>query len=128
MKGKGRACSVGRWWLAMHLSIQRSVRWVASSKRSGPTWTEETTSSSAIMMSAPMLFWMAMLRSGVSSMRSPVVGDWKVTPSSVISARSRRETIWKPPLSVSIPRFHPMKRCSPPTAVSRSGPGLLPRW
>jgi hypothetical protein len=31
-------------------------------------------------MSAPRLFWMAMLSSGVSSMRLPSTGDWNVTP------------------------------------------------
>lgn len=80
------------------------------------------------MMSAPIAFWIAMLRSGVSSDRSPVVGLWNVTPSSVMSARSSRDTIWKPPLSVSMPRRQSIRECRPPIWVSTSGPGFSPRW
>lgn len=56
------------------------------------TVTEETTSSSAMMMSAPMRFWMWMECSGVSSIRSPSTGDWKLTPSSVMSAKCNKDT------------------------------------
>jgi hypothetical protein len=54
--------------------------------------TEETTSSSAMMMSAPMRFWIWMECSGVSSIRSPSTGDWKLTPSSVMSAKCNKDT------------------------------------
>ena len=39
-------------------------------------------------------------RSGVRSIREPSAGDWKLTPSSVISASFSSDTIWNPPLSV----------------------------
>lgn len=47
----------------------------------GPVTREETTSSSAIIMSAPMLFWISIDFSGVRSIVVPSRGDWNVTPS-----------------------------------------------
>ena len=59
-----------------------------------------------------------MLTSGVRNSLSPLTGDAKRTPSSLIlrplpSAPPRLQT-WKPPLSVRIGRVQPSKRCSPP--------------
>jgi len=81
-----------------------------------------------MMMSAPSPFCIAMLSSGVSSMRLPSTGDWNSTPRSVMSARCSSDTIWKPPLSVSIPRGQFMNPCSPPMLSTSSCPGWLPRW
>ena len=47
------------------------------------------------MMSEPMEFWRLMECSGVSSMGVPSWGDRKRTPSSVMVASVRRDTIWK---------------------------------
>ena len=47
-----------------------------------------------------------------------------IPPSSVISARSSRLTIWNPPLSVSRPRSQPMNACRPPAFCRVSIPGL----
>lgn len=55
------------------------------------------------MMSAPMLFWMAIECSGVRFVSFPSCGDMNQTPSSVMRASFSSETIWKPPLSVSVP-------------------------
>ena len=70
-----------------HLSIHLVVRCVASSNLTGSFIVAGTTSSSAIMISAPRRFCICMDSSGVSSRRLPSTGDWKVTPSSVISAK-----------------------------------------
>lgn len=165
-----RFCSVGLEWADMQRSIHLVVRYVASLKRSASVMVAGTTSSSAMMMSAPgkqmwanwtkcgretllkerrkphhnccvialsqhshstltamhphalvahpaigpgkptqvwkltfsstwvqpdspRRFCICIDCSGVSSMRLPSTGDWKVTPSSVISARCSRETI-----------------------------------
>mmetsp|Transcript_35980 Transcript_35980/g.101294 ORF Transcript_35980/g.101294 Transcript_35980/m.101294 type:complete len:241 (+) Transcript_35980:299-1021(+) len=122
-----RFCASGREWAAMHRSIQRVVRWHASSTR-GPVVRLDTTSSSAMMTSAPSRFCTAMLASGVSSMRRPFLGFWNRTPSSVMSARCSSDTIWKPPESVSIGRRHPVKLCRPPSSSTSSLPGLDSRW
>ena len=45
----------------MHRSIHRSVRWVASVKRASSSDFDETTSSSAIMMSDPIWYENTML-------------------------------------------------------------------
>ena len=58
-----------------------------------------TTSSSCIMISAPIEFWISVDFSGVSSISWPSWGDWNLTPSSVISANFNKDTIWNPPLS-----------------------------
>mmetsp|Transcript_5105 Transcript_5105/g.21701 ORF Transcript_5105/g.21701 Transcript_5105/m.21701 type:complete len:213 (-) Transcript_5105:199-837(-) len=97
------ACFRGLACAAMHRSIHRIVRCVASSKRSSSAATDDTTSSSAMMMSAPMSFWICIDFSGVKSICCPSTGLWNVTPSSEMSARSSRLTIWNPPLSVSVP-------------------------
>ena len=75
-----RACSEGLWCAAIQRSIQRSVRWVASSNRFASRQTELTTSSSAMITFAPILFCMRIERSGVRSICLPSIGDWKLTP------------------------------------------------
>jgi hypothetical protein len=58
----------------------------------------------------------------------PSTGDWKLTPSSVNSARSNKETIWKPPLSVRRFLFQPMYLCNPPWRAKSGVVGRSPRW
>mmetsp|Transcript_25528 Transcript_25528/g.69288 ORF Transcript_25528/g.69288 Transcript_25528/m.69288 type:complete len:210 (-) Transcript_25528:241-870(-) len=123
-----RFCSCGLECALIHLSIQRVVRCVASKKRAGSFAVVGTTSSKAMMMSAPNRFWMPMDSSGVKSISVPSTGDWKVTPSSLISAKCSSETIWKPPESVSMPRGHDTNSCSPPIEATKSLPGLFCKW
>ena len=151
-----RACSEGLWCAAIQRSIQRSVRWVASSNRFASRQTELTTSSSAMITFAPILFCMRIERSGVRSICLPSIGDWKLTPFSFrrpsytvfqkwekselhciiesgwnlteMSARSRRLTIWKPPLSVKELRFQSTKVESPPRCWSKLEPGRFSKW
>lgn len=160
------ACWYGRRWAEMQRSSHSMVRRVACSKRVSFVLAELTTSSSAIKISAPILFCMFMDRSGVRNSCLPSTGDWKATPSSchikslletllskhqtrllfttqkarkrweafkvwslaTISARSSRLTIWKPPLSVSVPRFQFMKAGSPLNIYKISDPGRFSRW
>ena len=160
------ACWYGRRWAEMQRSSHSMVRRVACSKRVSFVLAELTTSSSAIKISAPILFCMFMDRSGVRNSCLPSTGDWKATPSSchikslletllskhqtrllfttqkarkrweafkvwslaTISARSSRLTIWKPPLSVSVPRFQFMKAGSPLNISKISDPGRFSRW
>ena len=90
---------------------------------------QDTTSSRAIMMSAPMSFCDSMDFSGVSSIRLPgFFGSSNSTPASVITASFSRETIWKPPLSVKMLPFHFIKLCSPPHLRNSSQVGRLAKW
>ena len=66
--------------------------------------------------------------SGVSSSRSPLMGEAKVTPSSRTLRSGPRLNTWKPPESVRIGAFQPMKRCRPPCAAMTSRPGRSHRW
>mmetsp|Transcript_23111 Transcript_23111/g.72680 ORF Transcript_23111/g.72680 Transcript_23111/m.72680 type:complete len:263 (+) Transcript_23111:758-1546(+) len=113
----------------MQRSAQRSVLSVASRIRSVSLEVEEMTSSSAMMMSAPMAFCDSMDFSGVSSMRLPsFLGSSNSTPSSLITASLSSETIWKPPLSVKMLPDHCIRLCSPPHFFSRSHVGRLAKW
>ena len=87
-------------WYSMGLKRSKVVSHLCiASSTLGPVVRLWTTSSSCMMMSAPMLFWISMDLSGVRSISSPLKGDWNCTPSSVIFASFSRDTIWKPPLS-----------------------------
>ncbi len=66
--------------------------------------------------------------SGVRKSLSPLMGDWKATPSSEILRSSPRLKTWKPPESVRIGRSHPMKRCRPPCFSITASPGRSQRW
>ena len=66
--------------------------------------------------------------SGVRNNLSPLIGDANFTPSSLILRKSPSENTWKPPESVRIGPFQPMKRCSPPCAATTSSPGRSQRW
>ena len=74
-------------------------------------------------MSEPSALWIRIDSSGVSSSRSPLIGDWKRTPSSPILRVAPRENTWNPPESVRIGRFQPMNRCRSPCAPITSVPG-----
>ena len=65
--------------------------------------------SSCIWMSEPSSRWISMARSGVSSWRLPSICDWNTAPCSVILRIFDSDMIWKPPESVRIGRFQPMK-------------------
>jgi hypothetical protein len=79
----------------MHLSNHLTLRSMASRMRfvSGEVVTR--TSSSCMMISLPIVFWSVIECSGVRSMGEPSWGERKRTPSSVMVASLRRETIWK---------------------------------
>ena len=80
-------------------------------------------SSKIMAMSELRLRWMRIDSSGVSSMRSPLTGEAKCTPSSVIFLSFPRLNTWNPPESVRIGPLHPIKRCRPPCAAIVSSPG-----
>jgi hypothetical protein len=52
----------------------------------------------------------------------PLYGDLNLTPSSIISAKCNRETIWKPPESVNNALFQFMNLCNPPALRKISAP------
>jgi hypothetical protein len=58
-------------------------------------------------MSESSARWIAIDSSGVRNMRSPLIGDWKATPSSDILRSAPRLNHWKPPESVRIGRASP---------------------
>ncbi len=66
--------------------------------------------------------------SGVRSIRSPLIGDANFAPSSVIFRIAPRLKTWKPPESVRIGPFQPMKPCRPPCFPITSVPGRSHRW
>lgn len=72
------------------------------------------TSSSCMMMSAPMACWMEMLSSGVSIVGSPVKGEAKSAPCSVMVVNLLSETSWKPPESVRRLCGQFWNLCAPP--------------
>ena len=75
-------------------------------------------------MSAPMRSaWISIERSGVSTCLEPSTWLEKVTASSLTLEMPARDMTWKPPESVRIGLFQPMKRCRPPSRSIRSGPG-----
>ena len=75
------------------------------------------------MMSAPMLRWISITRSGVNRWSEPSICERKRHPSSASLRQSANEKTWKPPLSVRIGRFHALKRCRPPACSRISVPG-----
>ena len=64
-----------------------------------------------------------MLRSGVSMCFDPSRCEEKRTPSSVSLRRGPSDMTWNPPESVRIGFCQFMKRCSPPSAATRSAEG-----
>lgn len=85
-------------------------------------------SSNCITTSEFSTFWICIDTSGDRNSLSPLIGDANVTPSSVILRRSPSENTWKPPESVRIGLFQPMKPCRPPCASIVSRPGRSHRW
>ena len=63
------------------------------------------------------------LRSGDNSTLAPSICERNVTAFSLTVRKSESDITWKPPESVSIGPFQPVKRCSPPSAAIRSAPG-----
>ena len=61
-------------------------------------------------------------------MRSPLIGFWNFTPSSVILRNLPKLNTWKPPLSVKIGRCHCIKSCKSPCLRITSCPGRSHRW
>ncbi len=80
-------------------------------------------SSNCITMSLFSTRWICMLVSGVSSSLSPLTGEAKRTPSSLILRIAPSDHTWKPPESVSIEPFQPSNRCRPPKRWITSVPG-----
>lgn len=116
-------CLSGFLFASILRSIHRSVLYIAYYIR-GPTVVVFTTSSRAIMMSEPILFWIAIESYGLIFMMDLSYGFWKVTPYYVISQSLLKDTIWNPPESVSIFLFQFINRCNPPTCSKNSPPGL----
>ena len=65
--------------------------------------------SSCIWMSEPSSRWISIARSGESSYFRPSMWDWNIAACSVILRIFDSDMIWKPPESVRIGRFQPMK-------------------
>lgn len=91
---QNRFCVSGFLCAAMHLSSQRTDLCIASFILTSSGEVVTITSSNCMIISDPMLFWRDMECSGVRSMGVPSCGLRKRTPSSVILANFRRETIW----------------------------------
>jgi hypothetical protein len=85
-------------------------------------------SSNTMTTSEPRFRCTAMDRSGVSSTRSPLTGERKMTPASEILRSSPRLHTWNPPESVRIGLSQCMNRCRPPSARTVSSPGRSMRW
>lgn len=108
-------------------SIHLKVLSMASYIR-GPYVVVLTTSSRAIIMSEPILFWIWMESSGLIFIYDLSYGDWNFTPYSVISHSLLKETIWKPPESVNMFLFQFINLWRPPTASRKFYPGLYAKW
>ena len=67
--------------------------------------------------------WIFMEISGERKSLSPLIGLLKVQPSSVSLRMSDSENTWKPPESVKIGLFQPIKSCRPPNCSMTSRPG-----
>ena len=72
--------------------------------------------------------WMRIDSSGVSIIRSPLMGDAKRTPSSEMVRIFPRLQTWKPPESVRMGLVHALKSCRPPSASNTWVPGRSHRW
>ena len=66
--------------------------------------------------------------SGSRNTALPSTGERNRTPLSLILRMSPRLNTWKPPESVSIGRFHPMKACRSPRSRMMPEPGRSIRW
>ena len=80
-------------------------------------------SSNCITISELSTVWIFMEISGDRNNLSPLIGLLKVQPSSVSLRISDSENTWKPPESVRIGLFQPIKSCSPPNCSITSKPG-----
>ena len=105
---------------------QRVVRAIAAVTTSSGA-SDGGHSSNAIAMSLPSSAWICIARSGVSRCSVPSRCERNVAPSSSIVRRSRRLKTWKPPESVRIAPGQAMKRCRPPSSLTRSAPGRSDR-
>ena len=85
-------------------------------------------SSKTIAMSEFSARWTCIEISGVSSSRSPLIGEANRTPSSAILRIAPRLQTWKPPESVRIGPVQPLNRCRPPNRFRTSTPGRSHRW
>jgi hypothetical protein len=104
----------------------RNVRSIDSAARaSGQGYSRH--SSKTMAMSLPSCAWISIDLSGDSSIGLPPFSNSKVTPSSRTCFFGSEKT-WKPPLSVRIGPFQPMKRWSPPSFAILSAPGASARW
>ena len=74
-------------------------------------------------MSEPSSRCTSMARSGDSSTLAPSICERKVTRGSLTLRSCASDITWKPPESVSIGPFQPVKSCRPPSAAMRSAPG-----
>ncbi len=85
-------------------------------------------SSNCMTMSEFSRRWICIEISGDRNSRSPLMGEAKCTPSSVILRRSPSENTWNPPESVSIGLSQPTKPCRPLCASITSSAGRSHRW
>ncbi|EWS63212.1 hypothetical protein Y695_03557 [Hydrogenophaga sp. T4] len=72
--------------------------------------------------------WICMLTSGDMNSLSPLTGEAKCTPSSVILRMAPSDQTWNPPESVRMGLFHFSKPCRPPKLAMTSRPGRIQRW
>ena len=85
-------------------------------------------SSSCMAMSELSTVWIFMEISGERKSLSPLIGLLKVQPSSVSLRMSDSENTWKPPESVKIGLFQPIKSCRPLNCSMTSKPGRSHKW
>ena len=85
-------------------------------------------SSKIITTSELSVFWMRIDSSGVRKSLSPLTGELKRTPSSLILRRAPSEKTWKPPESVRMGPSQAMNGCRPPKVSITSRPGRSHRW
>ena len=101
----------------------------ASSEVAGrPSISYGVHSSNCITMSELSARWICIEISGDRNSLLPSIGEANLTPSSVILRIAPSENTWKPPESVRIGPFQPMKPCRPPNLLSTSVPGRSHRW
>ena len=103
-------------------SAQRSESRIARSMSSRDAG-KRTHSSICMAMSAPSSRCTSIERSGDNSTFMPSMCERNVTARSLTLRRSDSDITWKPPESVSIGPFQPVKVCRPPSAAMRSAPG-----
>ena len=118
-------------WLVRWAALLRSAQRSDSSMDSCATSTLAgygVHSSNTMTMSEPRSRCTCMDSSGPMNTVSPLTGERKVTPASVILRSSPRLNTWKPPESVRMGPSQFMKSCRVPCCLMIPTPGRSIRW